>query len=419
MKTRYWLFLMGIIGLALIAAPLWAATGQPKEASGSKEAPGQALARTITEVTGVAISPLMGMTAVGAYTYLRTEEEKRSELPWYCHPAVFGAGLLLVGGVFAKDTLGLVVPTALKKPMDVLEAVENKASGLVGTVAFVPITVGTMGQFIEESFDNAVTLGDLGMAGGALAPMAAIDFTPVLSILMIPLMMAVFVLVWLVSHAINVLILISPLASVDAALKSFRVAVLGALTALSMINPWLGALLSLVLVVVAWLLAGWAFRLTVFGSVFVWDIFTFGRSRLKVDHPLKTVFLARKVQGVPLRTLGRLEKRADGTLIFSYRPWLVRPRTDMVLPAGNYAVGKGAFFASIQEDDPDTQDVVDYSNLITLPPRYRTHEDELGKLLGLPVVDAGLRKGVKSVIRGIRWLCGMELQPANHPPKAA
>lgn len=419
MKTRYWLFLMGIIGLALLAAPLWGAAEQAQKTTAAKDVPGQELARTITEVTGVAISPLMGMSAVGAYTYFRTEEEKRSELPWYCHPAVFGAGLLLVGGVFAKDSLGLVVPTALKKPMDVLEAVENKASGLVGTVAFVPVTVSTMGRFIEESLEKSLTLSDLGMAGGALAPIAAIDFTPVLSILMIPLMMAVFVLVWLVSHAINVLILISPLASVDAALKSFRLAVLGALTAISAINPWLGALLSLVLVVIAWLLAGWAFRLTVFGTVFVWDIFTFGRTRLKPANPLKTVFLARKVKGMPVRTLGRLEKRADGALAFSYRPWLIRPRTEIVLPAGNYAVGKGAFFASIQEDDPETTDVVDYSSIITLPPRYRTHEDELGKLLGIPVVDAGLRKGVKSVIRGIRWLCGMELQPANSGQKPA
>src|SRR5690606_11035890 len=148
MKTRYWLFLMGIIGLALLAAPLWGAAEQAQKTTAAKDVPGQELARTITEVTGVAICPLMGMSAVGAYTYFRTEEEKRRELPWYCHPAVFGAGLLLVGGVFAKDSLGLVVPTALKKPMDVLEAVENKSSGLVGTVAFVPVTVSTMGRFI-------------------------------------------------------------------------------------------------------------------------------------------------------------------------------------------------------------------------------------------------------------------------------
>ena len=57
-----------------------------------------------------------------------------------------------------------------------------------------------------------------------------------------------------------------------------RTALLGLVTVTATLNPWLGALLSVVVIVVAYLVAGWAFRLTVFGSVFCWD-FLSGRRK--------------------------------------------------------------------------------------------------------------------------------------------
>ncbi|MDX2111492.1 MAG: hypothetical protein SFY80_14775 [Verrucomicrobiota bacterium] len=405
MKRRTLWLVSGVLFLSLILSG-WATTQvndtEVKKEAKAGEGPGAKLAETLTQVTGVAISPLLGMSAVGAYEYIKAPSEKRAGLPWYCHPLVFSAGIVLVGACAMKDTLGTVVPAGLKKPLDVLETFENKASGLVATAAFVPFTVSQVGSYITESVNQAVAIH----GGGALAPLATIDFAPFLSILMIPLAMAVFVLVWLVSHAINVLILLSPFAAVDAALKSIRISVLGLLTLTSTINPWAGAVLSIVLIVVAYLLWGWAFRLSVFGTVFVWDYLSFGRTRCKPTNPTGMIFTARKIQDVPIRSSGRLTKNADGTLTFTYRPLLVmRPRT-LTLPKGNYAIGKGLLFSTILEDDPTTPEL-DFRNIFTLPPRYLSHEAALAACLGLGVEDVGLRKRAKSVVRFIKHLFGM------------
>jgi len=48
-----------------------------------------------------------------------------------CPTLVLDPALLVLGIIAAKDILGAAAPTALKKPFDVAEAIENKLSGLV------------------------------------------------------------------------------------------------------------------------------------------------------------------------------------------------------------------------------------------------------------------------------------------------
>ncbi len=98
------------------------------------------LAETVSMITGVAISPLMGVGAVGAYDYFKAKTaEEKAKLPWFANPLFWVPALLLVGACFLKDTAGIALPTVLKKPFDVAETVEHKISGLVATGAFVPI----------------------------------------------------------------------------------------------------------------------------------------------------------------------------------------------------------------------------------------------------------------------------------------
>ena len=42
--------------------------------------------------------------------------------------------------------------------------------------------------------------------------------------------------------------------------------------ATSLLNPYLGAVWALLIIAVSWLIAGWSLRLTVFGTVFAWDL---------------------------------------------------------------------------------------------------------------------------------------------------
>ena len=59
--------LLFVFAFAMIATPLWAATADASKPAGKSPAMGMATA--VTTVTGIAISPLMGTGAYGAYLY--------------------------------------------------------------------------------------------------------------------------------------------------------------------------------------------------------------------------------------------------------------------------------------------------------------------------------------------------------------
>ncbi len=320
-------------------------------------------------------------------TPLRPKLPRAPPLPWFAQLKFWLPALLIVAACAAKDTLGAVLPPGTKKPLDVLETVENKISGLVAAGAVVPITMNSLSHMVlgaQPAAEHTVALP----AGLAMLPVAAGDWSWVLNILTVPFGVAMFAVVWMASHAINVLILLSPWGAVDAALKSARTALLGLLTLTAAINPWVGALLSLIVILIAWLVAGWAFRLTVFGSVFSWEFLT-GRSGrfTPAEKGGNAMFSGGALSGVPVRTYGKLERRADGVLEFAWRPWLVRaPKTAAVPPDARPGVGQGLFFSTVAAEGEGT--------LFILPPRYRGLEAELARVCQLPggVRPAGLRK---------------------------
>ena len=376
------------LSLTLVLAPFaFAATAAPV-ALVADRSPVAPLATAVTTETGIAISPLLGTGAYGAYQWMAAKDEAaRAKLPWYAQWSFFGPALLLVGACAAKDALGAVVPPGLKKPLDVLETIENKATGLVAAGAVVPFTI--------DAITKMVLGGKTAEAGVAFAPdglamiqLGALDLTAVLNVLTVPFGLAMFAVVWMASHAINVLILLSPWGAIDATLKVARTGLLGLLTLSATINPWLGAALSLGVILVAWLVAGWSFRLTVFGSVFCWDFFTRRSGRFTPKENDNAMFAGGNLPGVPVRTYGRLVERTEGGLEFFYRPWLWLPEKKAKVPVSNaeIAVGRGLFFSTVGTEATGT--------LFLLPPRYRGHEDVLVRAyqLGGGVREAGLRK---------------------------
>jgi hypothetical protein len=376
-------------GVMLAGSLAWAA-GQPspKPAKASAAAaPGAALAGTLSQITGVAISPLLGVSAVGAYTWFRAPAEKRASLPWYAHPGFWLCGLLLVAACACKDSLGTVLPPGWKKPLDVAETLENKLSGAVAVGAFVPFTLASLGKMVGLG-GVAAAGSPLADGGFAVIQFGAIDLSWGLAILTLPLAAAIFLVVWITSHAINVLILLSPWGAIDAALKGARLALLSLLTLTASIHPVAGAVLSGVIILGAWLCAGWAFRLMIYGSIFCWDFFTLRRARFQPAANDNWMFSAGRLAGVPIRTYGRLHRGEDGKLVFNFRPWLVlRPRSSEV-PAAGLAVGRGAFSSSIVVRGAEGQ-----ATLFLLPPRYQGHAEDLAHACDIrDVVDVGLRR---------------------------
>lgn len=362
----------------LLAGSLFSAhasTGSGRETS-RIESTGVQAAHTLSMITGVAISPLLGVGAVGAYTWWQAPKEERPNLHWYARPWFWIPALLLVAVVAAKDIIGTATPSALKKPFDAAEAIENKVSGLVAAGAFIPLLITIF-----------PTRGD--EASLAAAGFAAIDLGAIGNALLIPFALFAFVIVWLASHAINMLILLSPFTAVDTALKSFRLFVLGLLTGSALLNAWLGAAFALVILLVAFLIAGWSFRLLVFGNVCIWDLLTRKFEHFKPDARSHRLFTARKIGNTPARTFGTLVREDDGTLSLKYRPWLVMPRCTVKLPPGRYLVGRGLFFPEIALEHRDQ-----LRAMLNCPPRYRTHEQELSDALALHGVrDVGVLRG--------------------------
>jgi hypothetical protein len=276
---------------------------------------------------------------------------------------------------FLKDTTGIAIPTVLKKPFDVAEAVENKLSGLVATAAFVPIAAAVF----ESPASDSASLASLGFA--------AIDLHWLFNALMVPVAMIAFFFVFMASNAINVLILLSPFSTVDAALKGFRTAILMSVVGTSFANPWIGAAWALIIILVSYFIAGWSFRLSHFGIVFIWDFFTGRRSRFRPDPKENKMFLGAKSQRVPTRTYGRLSRNEKGELVFRYRPWLVLPSRTIVLPPGNYEAGRGLFYSEILRVEGESVKTV-----ILLPPRYRGHEEVITTIYGFTGTrDVGIR----------------------------
>ena len=377
------------LSLTLVVAPFaFGATATPA-APGSDRSPVASLATAVTTVTGIAISPLLGTGVYGAWqNFNAADDAARAKLPWYAQWSFFGPALLLVGACAAKDALGAVVPPGLKKPLDVLETIENKATGLVAAGAVVPFTMSAVSSMLLGGKVGAVDGAGTAIDGLAMIQIGAMDFSAVLNVLTVPFGLAMFAVVWMASHAINVLILVSPWGAIDAALKGMRTALLGLLTLSATINPWLGAVLSLVVIVIAYLVAGWAFRLTVFGTVFSWDFFTRRSARFSPKENDNLMFSGGDLPGVPMRTYGRLVERTEGGLEFFYRPWLCLPPKAAPVPVAKtqIAIGRGLFFSTVTVQAAGT--------LFLLPPRYRGHEEVLGRAyqFGGGVREAGLRK---------------------------
>lgn len=351
---------------------------------GESRLPGVGLAEGVTQVTGVAISPLLGVAALGSWNYFRTEPENRHLLPWVCHPIFWGIGFGILALVFFKDALGTVLPAFAKKPLDLIELFEDKFSAIIAGTAFVPFLVQQVAEHIEPMVP-AEAVSDQ----AATIPIVA-QIAP-LWILM-PVAIAGFVVVWLVSHTINVLIMLSPFGVFDAVLKIGKLCLLSFMGVLYLISPVLAAILAVMIIAVCAYLAPSAFRLGFYGSVISADYF---RSIFfkKIPDPEKIrCFLAKRGnRSLKARTLGRVRPGADDHILFRSRPFFFGPWRSVRLPSnGTLYLTNGFLFPTLQtvcDESGKTQ------TLLHLLPRYRHHGEEVAGLLGVEFRETPVLRG--------------------------
>jgi len=373
------------LGLFLVFfSPVANAAAAQRGTPSAESARVAAAASSLAAVTGIAISPLLGTGVYGAYKYVKADEAERAHLPWFALPGFFIPALIIAGLCAAKDTFGVVFPPGMKKPLDALELMENKFSGLIAAGAVVPITMGSLGKVLAGSaamLHSTVFPPHLAMIG-----LASVDTSWLIDLLTIPVGVIIFAVVWMASHAISVLILLSPWGAIDAALKAARTALLGLITLTAQLDPKSTLVLCIIVIVAAYLVSGWAFRLTVFGTIFSWDYFTGRRHRISVAADGQRVFSSTALteHKVPIRTYGQLVKTESGAHRFRYRPWLVFPVRETEVVNAQTKIGRGLFFSTVLSQD---------RALFLLPPRYCGHEDRIAAIYGFAgVEDAGLRK---------------------------
>jgi len=405
MNAQHFLRQLALVLFFASSASLLASTGSAEDADPVKVRPsmllpGVSLSEGISEITGVAISPLLGVSAMGAWTYYQTESQLRHRLPWYCNPWVWGTGLALIGICFLKDFLGAAAPPLVKKPLDFAELFEDKLSALVASVGFVPFVALAIAQFEAKTPQTAL---DLTGSGLAVMPLAGfIDFgvhTPWISI---PVAMVAFVVVWLSSHTLNVLIALSPFGIVDAGLKLAKLGLIGLVAGSTIVHPYAGAVVSLVLILIGLLLAGWSFRLTLFGMLMGGDFLLNKRATTADLESGVRGFLARRMEGVPVRTLVKWQRDSEGRPALSYRPWLVLPERRIVTPQSEMVLRKGLLNPSLAHR---AESYAPARSSVILLPRYRRLEEVIAQRFGCQeIVDGTLLRGLKAVRQ---WLVEM------------
>lgn len=387
---RGWLCLLLLVSGVLRAEVVPEPVPPPKE---EVYLPGVALSQGITEITGVAISPLLGVSSVGAWRYWKTPAAGRASLPWYAQPWAWGTGLVLLALCFLKDSLGTALPGVLKKPFDMIELFENKASALVASGAFVPLVAQEMAAHWQA--ERAMEL--------PVASIAGLAFTGVNAAwLMVPVAVVAFLMVWICSHAINVLIILSPFSTLDAVLKLMRTGLLAVVGLLYAIAPWLAALMCLAIIAVAAWLAPSALRLAIFGARYAADILLPWRGRKRATPEQPHAFTLGRVAGLPPRTGGRMVLLEDGTMVFRYRRWCVLDERTVPLPDGMRHVEKGLLSPALVH-----RAGAEEMKVLLFLPRYRGHEESMAGHLKLHGVRehslargfAALKEWVKGILR--------------------
>ena len=354
--------------------PLWAnppASFPPlpeKPAAAPAVHPGVKMAETLSATTGIAISPLFGMGALGAWQYAHTPAETRAALPWHAQPWFWVTALVIVGALALKEPVLYLLPGA-KKPLDLLEVLENKASMLVAA----PIIL----HLAESAFRQTSTVPT-----GVVA--AGFDASPVaLTVLGSIGMLCIFLCVWMAAHAVNLLILLSPSATLDMMLRAFRTSILGGVAVSAWLNPWLGLVVAILVIIIAIRLSGWSFRLMVYGSTVAWD-FASGRRIKEPDAKGRLrAFLNRASGGLPRRSRGWLHLGPTGEVTFTGRPLPWRPTHAITIPAGDARIVETLTGPDLVVAQPMP------AALLVLPPRYRGAEESIARALGISVGEPG------------------------------
>ncbi|MDW7773680.1 MAG: hypothetical protein SCH71_12405 [Desulfobulbaceae bacterium] len=360
---------------------------------------GEIIAAEISRATGLAISPILGLSVLGAYTYYTTPAAERTDMPWHARPAFWGPLLTVLLGIFLKDSAKIALPKILLMPLDAVETLLEKNVSAI--LALLVILSSITGRGIDQLHFPGLT-PDLFLQPAYAAGYpgtAASSGLPEIGVLSLVLII-VFAVVWVVGQSFNFLILLSPFSWLDLLLTGFKNSILALLLGAYLINPFLGLGTALVFIVFSFFLFARSYRFVIFGTLFAADILFKKSRREPPDNGRIQAFTGSAVAGAPSMSYGCLAAEKE-TLVFHYRPWLILPsRTvETSFVPSQCEVGKGMVSPVILAARENRKS---YRTLFRLRPLYHCHENKVAETLGLK----GIRDVTfgRSLREGLAWL---------------
>lgn len=389
-----------VLGVFLLCQPSWAQnlndvqvstpqapTVQPHlispSADKTAESRAGAITSGITQITGLAINPLLVLIVIGVLDWQSLPEGATPPLhanPWFwgslCALLAFSLGLRLLTPLipgFGKLLKGVIL-------------VEQKIMGLLTAGLLIPTIALTMENTGLTSSDHAqvAVAGIFGTSGYVVAGLL------------------IYSVVWVVSHVIDSLVLLSPFALIDATLLTMRGALLAILGVAYWIEPAISAGICCVLIVICFLIAGWCIRINILASTFAFDLLTLRCKWMRPNQWPIRVFITGKSGLAPTRTRGLLERDPDGLRVRWRRfYWPIKRST--VLHRGSAKLVRGVVWSELYAESSPKVLVT-----LILPPRYFNHDQWITEHLEIPAENGTIRRGVAGVVDFFRniWSAG-------------
>jgi hypothetical protein len=337
----------------------------------------------LSEMTGEAASPLLGITLIGLFKNVCTSTEYQDLLPWYYQLKFLLPALLILIAVMVKDTL-LTPLGPLKKPLDALGEIIHVVSGII----VLPIATT---QF-SDSIAYSIAASLVSFTHWLMPVAYATETIPLLEPSSIFLFLGkifgtgigliLFSTIWGLGNVLEVFIFLSPIPFVDTALKTVRTFLITGLMSIAYLNPVAGAIASLIIIVLAIRMFGYSFRILIFGLVYCSDFVRRKWRKNQINDQGILAFSGQGIAGIKNLSVGRLYLEA-GSLTFVYYPLLVLPPRRIVVPVDeSIKVARGLTTPTISKTDPMTEKS---QILFRLPPRYRNQEMAIGLFLNLSV----------------------------------
>ncbi len=389
-----------VLGVFLLCQPSWAqnlndvqastpqaTTVQPHLVSPSADKTAEsragAITSGITQITGLAINPLLVLIVIGVLDWQSLPEGATPLLhanPWFwgslCALLAFSLGLRLLTPLipgFGKLLKGVIL-------------VEQKIMGLLTAGLLIPTIALTMENTGLTSSDHAqvAVAGIFGTSGYVVAGLL------------------IYSVVWVVSHVIDSLVLLSPFALIDATLLTMRGVLLAILGVAYWIHPAISAGICCVLIVICFLIAGWCIRINILASTFAFDLLTLRCKWMRPNQWPIRVFITGKSGLAPTRTRGLLERDPDGLRVRWRRfYWLTKRST--VLHRGSAKLVRGVVWSELHAESTPKVLVT-----LILPPRYFNHDQWISEHLEIPAENGTIRRGLAGVVDFFRniWSAG-------------